>query len=389
MYVARYGVTNTTYIIQLAFGFQYHPVTYLQVADRKPSRPISISGLLGSALSYCSPWVSLATRGSFRTASRYPIVLPYISPCALMYDLTDDRHDSQSELRRPARSPSPAVSAAAARRTSNTLRPRTPSQAEQESELQQRFPSPTPQSQLRTRVAPQPASPSNYISSSLVNPRDVSPARTNDRPPSVNTQSQQGGLRPKQSRRPSNADVTALPFNPQSSVSRPRAQDSPENRQAPDSRFSQFQTGYPTQPLRSRPPSPTASDRARKQSSRGGTFSAADAPRREQNTRVSFYDPVNQAALDRLISGGGLGINSDGEGEDENTLATMSNVEEMIEGYEWASDDVITRKSSRGAADLIEARLLDELMALDKVRFIVSSLNIDLIFTCRPIYILS
>ncbi|EEB87440.1 hypothetical protein MPER_15204, partial [Moniliophthora perniciosa FA553] len=52
----------------------------------------------------------------------------------------------------------------------------------------------------------------------------------------------------------------------------------------------------------------------------------------------------------------------------------MESVEEMIEGYEWASDDVIGRKTARGAADLIEARLLDELMALEKVIPCASSL---------------
>lgn len=45
----------------------------------------------------------------------------------------------------------------------------------------------------------------------------------------------------------------------------------------------------------------------------------------------------------------------------------MSNVEDMIEGYEWASDDVIGKKPSGATADLIEARLLNELMALEKV----------------------
>jgi hypothetical protein len=49
--------------------------------------------------------------------------------------------------------------------------------------------------------------------------------------------------------------------------------------------------------------------------------------------------------------------------------ATMADVEEMLEGYEWASEDVMGRKASRGAADLIEARLLDELMALEKVTY--------------------
>jgi hypothetical protein len=55
------------------------------------------------------------------------------------------------------------------------------------------------------------------------------------------------------------------------------------------------------------------------------------------------------------------------EGEEETAQATMTSVEEMLEGYEWASDDVIGRKTARGTADLIEARLLDELMALEKV----------------------
>ena len=82
--------------------------------------------------------------------------------------------------------------------------------------------------------------------------------------------------------------------------------------------------------------------------------------------RISFYDPANQAALDRLITGE-AGAQSENEGDDENSLGTMSNVEDMIEGYEWASDDVIGRKPSRAATDLIEARLLNELMALEKV----------------------
>jgi exocyst complex component 1 len=90
-------------------------------------------------------------------------------------------------------------------------------------------------------------------------------------------------------------------------------------------------------------------------------------PRRDQNVRISFYDPANQTTLDRLITGE-VGAQSDNEGDDENSLATMSNVEDMIEGYEWASDDVIGRKPSGATADLIEARLLNELIALEKVR---------------------
>lgn len=65
--------------------------------------------------------------------------------------------------------------------------------------------------------------------------------------------------------------------------------------------------------------------------------------------------------IDRLI-----GSPNDGEGDEENSQATMANVEDMIEGYEWASEDVFGRKTNRGAAELIEARLLNELLALDK-----------------------
>jgi hypothetical protein len=57
-------------------------------------------------------------------------------------------------------------------------------------------------------------------------------------------------------------------------------------------------------------------------------------------------------------------------GDDESAAVTMASVEEILEGYEWASDDIVSRKGrgvAGGAADLIEARLLDELLALEKV----------------------
>lgn len=61
--------------------------------------------------------------------------------------------------------------------------------------------------------------------------------------------------------------------------------------------------------------------------------------------------------------------------------ATLTSVEEMLDGFEWATEDIFG-KSSRGglglgvgfagsgSAEQIEARLLDELMALEKVRFV-------------------
>lgn len=99
-----------------------------------------------------------------------------------------------------------------------------------------------------------------------------------------------------------------------------------------------------------------------------------DSGQRRENARVSFFDPANQATLNRLLSGDvvihddadGDGVGSD-IGEDESAQATLDSMEEMLEGYEWASDDFMGRTSVTGAADRIEARLLDELMALEKV----------------------
>jgi hypothetical protein len=115
--------------------------------------------------------------------------------------------------------------------------------------------------------------------------------------------------------------------------------------------------------------SPVLSIRSQKPTVRVEEFSTQqDGPslRRDQNARISYFDAANQATLDRLVS-----ITHDShlnvEAEEEDVQDTLTNVEEMIEGYEWASEDVISRKTTKGAVDLIEARLLDELMALEKV----------------------
>jgi hypothetical protein len=55
-------------------------------------------------------------------------------------------------------------------------------------------------------------------------------------------------------------------------------------------------------------------------------------------------------------------------------------VEEMLDGFEWATEDILGKGGrggmglgislgGTGSAEQIEARLLDELMALEKVRF--------------------
>lgn len=84
--------------------------------------------------------------------------------------------------------------------------------------------------------------------------------------------------------------------------------------------------------------------------------------RKDPYARISFYDPVNQTAADRLLAiSGSLG-------EEESNEATMANIEEMLEGYEWSSiANSNTWGEPKGAADQIEARLLKELSALDAV----------------------
>ena len=54
------------------------------------------------------------------------------------------------------------------------------------------------------------------------------------------------------------------------------------------------------------------------------------------------------------------------EGEGDTAAATLSNIEEMLEGYEWLGDSLPSR-SRRGPADAIESRLLDELVLLERV----------------------
>ncbi len=121
-----------------------------------------------------------------------------------------------------------------------------------------------------------------------------------------------------------------------------------------------------------RSPSPASSSGSRARTrvqSRGPNVPLEQAQlRRDQNARISFFDPANQSALDRLIfRGSGT---SDPDGEEETTEDIMTSVEEMLEGYEWASDNILGRNRSRGAVDQVAARLLDELMALEKVTLI-------------------
>lgn len=120
----------------------------------------------------------------------------------------------------------------------------------------------------------------------------------------------------------------------------------------------------------------------------------ADNPH-SRNARISFFDPPNQTLLDRLLatdsaivasSGAGAG----GDNEEESVRATLTSVEEMLDGFEWATEDIFGKNGrgglglgvgfgGTGSAEQIEARLLDELMALEKVLSVVEIRPMSLI----------
>ncbi|CAL1695070.1 unnamed protein product [Somion occarium] len=278
---------------------------------------------------------------------------------------------------------------------------------------------PTPKVASRTRRAPSPPAMSESTDTPRSVPsseRPVTPSR--NRPTTPASQSQppvSSSLRPRQGRRPSNASSTMrssaatnssqipsilMPGSPASarpSISSVTSIGTASSVTALPSKSklngtpildipsvanasSQFApsplSAYPSHGLetpKARAASPAPSSRSRKPSTAPYAESSSAQPRREQNARVSFYDPQNQATLDRLLSGDlMLQLDNDADGdqggevETESVQATLTSVEEMLEGYEWTSDDVLVGKAVRGTGDQIEARLIDELMALEK-----------------------
>ena len=106
-----------------------------------------------------------------------------------------------------------------------------------------------------------------------------------------------------------------------------------------------------------------------------------------RNARISFFDPPNQTLLDRLLATDSAIVASSGaaggDNEEESVRATLTSFEEMLEGFELATEDIFGKNSrgglglgvglaGRGSAEQIEARLVDELMALEKVLFVVN-----------------
>lgn len=53
--------------------------------------------------------------------------------------------------------------------------------------------------------------------------------------------------------------------------------------------------------------------------------------------------------------------------EGDSAAAMLSNIEEMLEGYEWIGDGLSTRTTRKGPADQLDSRLLDELLLLERV----------------------
>lgn len=171
---------------------------------------------------------------------------------------------------------------------------------------------------------------------------------------------------PKSSRRANGAPVITsgsldVPFASSSSASSSLAAPSPVS-------------AYPHTPETARPRNLSSSPGMRpRQLSIGPDGPSNSQTRREPNSRVSFFDPANQAVLDRLLSGDITLQDYKEEGGEEGTevgeetaQAMLTSVEEMLEGYEWASGDFMAG-TPRGTTDQVEARLMDELMALEKV----------------------
>lgn len=207
-----------------------------------------------------------------------------------------------------------------------------------------------------------------------ISTRSREAAAPKNRPPSIQVPLPDAlapSARP-QGRRPSNAASTvsqAPSVSSQAPPSRPLPLNnsvSRDSQHSRDPREASMVSDYPTRSSRAASPTPAAPSRLQPARTETSRTEANVTNRRDQNVRISYFDPSNQALVDRVLTSATdsqIGV----DGEEEQALATLTNVEEMIEGYEWASDDVIGRKSNKGAIDLIEARLLDELTALEKV----------------------
>lgn len=121
-------------------------------------------------------------------------------------------------------------------------------------------------------------------------------------------------------------------------------------------------------------PSPSASPLLGASPPKASPLSAAGKGR-----RGTFIPPPVETTYsrDKLLTGrsgllpGSVGLTIDDNADDpDGEDATMANVEEMLEGFDWtgaARGERGEGGARKGAADAIEGRLLDELAALEAV----------------------
>ncbi|KAK0456627.1 exocyst complex component Sec3-domain-containing protein [Armillaria borealis] len=289
-------------------------------------------------------------------------------------DIPQGRQRVQNDYLRTPRTPSPSPyeSSSMQQPPSSTIPPTSSRMLSQSQNDRDQSRS---DSQSRSGLPSRPASPaySNRSHPSSIRIREPSSSRARPSSPAYSQTSSIPSAPGRSAFRQSASSAAAATAPPYVQPSRPiqsarparDVRDTPTSSVIPptDDRFTL--AAAPSQS--SRPhvtPSTAPSHRTRKQSTRATTvlIPGDGSSNRRENTRVSFFDPANQVTIDRLIGSNANEV----DGEEENAQATMANVEEMIEGYEWASEDIIGRKTARGAAEMIEARLLDELMALEK-----------------------
>lgn len=241
---------------------------------------------------------------------------------------------------RSTRTPSPSGVQSPSKRSQLNSRAPTPTQSARAVTPSQSEFDMLPRSQSR------PSSPAISARANTTSSRPRQPSISRLRPASPSQSSSSGTSRT----RPSNAAQPTVPNGPSS------------GRQSPQ----RINGSAPPPPILDPAPPPrqrAASSAKIRTVSKTNNYTDDTSVRPDPLARISFFDPPNQAAIDRLILGG----IEDADGEDGDVQATLANVEEMLEGYELASNDIIGRKTLGGAADLIEARLLDELLAMEKV----------------------
>ena len=94
------------------------------------------------------------------------------------------------------------------------------------------------------------------------------------------------------------------------------------------------------------------------------------APPFDKRRRASFHpQPLNTAFSREVLLTSRSGVLPGAElSVDDDPSEVLRNVEDLLDGFDWTASALVEGGRSRGSADAIEKRLLDELAALDSVR---------------------